>query len=220
VRRLDIISMRRYTFIVLIILLVIATYLTSFFIRRERFANESLKLVQENEDLRAQIQRYQASGARHVEEKNNYLTAKVFSTYPFNIKNQITVDIGENEGIRKNMVVILGENILIGQISEVFMNYSIAQTTFDPGFQTPVRIGQEEINGLFRGGNEPQVTLIEKEKQIQIGDVVYTAGQEYPYGLKIGEVTEINEISAGVFKEVFLKMPFSVNELREINVIK
>ncbi len=211
--------MRRYIFIILIILLVVATYLTSFFIRKGRFVDENLRLKQENENLKAQIQQYQALNTGYQEEENNYLTAKVFSTYPFNIKNQITINAGENDGIRENMVVILGENILIGHVTKVFTNYSIVQTIFDPNWQMPVRIGREEINGLFKGGNEPQVSMIEKTKQVQIGDVVYTSSQEFPYGLKIGEVAEINEISAGVFKEAFLKMPFNVNELREVNII-
>ncbi len=212
--------MRRYFFIVLIILLIGATYLTSFFVKKGSFADENLRLKQENENLKAQIQGYSISNFQSSASSSQFISAKVFSAYPFNIKNQITINVGENQGIKKNMTVIFGENILIGQITEVFKDYSVVQTIFDPNWQTPVRIGQEEINGLFKGGNEPQVILIEKEKQIQIGDIVYTASQEFPYGLKIGEVIEIKETAAGVFKEAILKIPFNVSELREVNIIK
>ena len=211
--------MRRYLLIALIIFLAGATYLTNFFIKKERSFDENLRLRQENEELHAQLQKYQASSIKQQAVNGNYLTARVFSTYPFNIKNKITVNIGEKQGIKKSMVATVGENILLGQVTDVFENYSVIQTIFDPDWQLPVRIGKEEINGLFKGGNEPKVILIEKEKEIQINDIVYSASQEFPYGLKVGEVVEIKETAAGVFKEAILKMPFNVGELREIKIL-
>ena len=212
--------MKRYILILGIVILVIITYFTAFFIKKNRSFDENSRLKQENQDLIAQIQRLQVAGGELQNKNNNFISAKVFSTYPFNIKNKITIDAGEKQGVKKNMVVVLGENILVGQILEVFENYSVVQTIFDPNWQLPARIGQEEINGLFQGGGEPKVTLIEKNKPFQVNDAVYSASQEFPYGLKIGEVVEIKESSAGVFKEAILKMLFNVNELREVNIIK
>jgi len=209
---------RRYFIILIIILLLGITYLTSFFIKKERSFDENLRLKQENENLRAQIQKLQLP-ITNYQLSNNYLTAKVFSTYPFNIKNQVTINIGEKQGVKKMMTVTVGDNLLLGQVTEVFENYSVIQTIFDPNWQLSVRIGKEEINGLFQGGNEQKVVLIEKEKAIQISDIVYSASQEFPYGLKIGEISEIKETIAGVFKEAVLKIPFNINELREVNVI-
>jgi len=210
--------MRRYLFIALIIFLAGATYLTNFFIKKERSFDEILRLKQENEELHVQIQKLSTVNCQ-ISNVNGYLTAKVFSTYPFNVKNQITINAGEKQGIKKMMVAVLEKDILVGQVTEVFENYSVVRTIFDPDLQLPVRIGKEEINGLFKAGNEPKVILIEKEKQIQINDVVYSASQEFIYGLKIGEVAEIKETVAGVFKEAVLKMPFNVGELREVKIL-
>jgi len=210
--------MRRYFLIAIIIAIVAATYLADFFIKKERSFDEVLRLKQENENLRAQIQLLKFNGQNSI-LNTNFITAKVFSTYPFNIKNKITINAGEKQGIKKSMVATVGENILLGQVTDVFENFSVIQTIFDPAWQLPVRIGKEEINGLFKAGNEPKVILIEKEKQIQTDDIVYSASQEFPYGLKIGEVVEIKETAAGVFKEAVLKMPFNVGELREIKIL-
>jgi len=211
--------MRRYFLIGLIILLVGATYLTDFFIPKQRHLDENLSLKTENENLKAQIQMLQSSIPRVQGLASNYLMAEVFSTYPFNIKNQITVNAGENQGVKKMMAATLGENLLLGQVINVFTNYSVVETIFDPNFQLPVRVGEAQIDGFFQGGNEPKMTLIEKSKPIKVGDVVYVASQEFPYGLKIGEVKEIKESTAGVFKEATLTTPFNINELREINII-
>lgn len=210
--------MRRYFLIAIIIAIVATTYLANFFIKKERSFDENLHLKQENENLKAQIQLLKVNGQKS-EVNNNFITAKVFSTYPFNVKNTITINAGEKQGIKKSMVATVGENILLGQVTDVFENFSVIQTIFDPDWQLPVRIGKEEINGLFKGGNEPKVILIEKEKEIQINDIVYSASQEFPYGLKVGEVVEIKETVAGVFKEAVLKMPFNVGELREVKII-
>lgn len=195
-------------------------YLTDFFIKKERSFDEILRLRQENQNLQAQIQKYQVSSVNYQPVNENYLAAKVFSTYPFNIKNEIIINVGENQGIKEAMSVILGENILVGQIIKVFENSSIVRTTFDPNWQLPIRISEKEIDGLFRGGSEPKVVLIEKNKPLQVNDAVYSASQEFPYGLLIGEVVEIKESTAGVFKEAILKMPFNINELREVQIIK
>lgn len=216
--------MRRYTIILLIILLAGATYLTNFFIAKQRSFDENLRLKTENENLRTQIQKSQLPLVNCLSATTNgsssVITAEVFSTYPFNIKNQITVNAGEKQGVKKMMTATVDENILLGQVVNVFINYSVIQTIFDPNFQLSVRIGDKQIDGFLQGGNAPKVTLIEKNKQIQTGDIVYSASQEFAYGLKIGEISEINETSAGVFKEATLKMPFNVNELREIQIMK
>lgn len=219
--------MRRYFIILIVILLAGTIYFTAFFIKKERSFGENLRLKQENEELRAQAQKLEigkdppGSCLRQQWKleipQENFLAVKVFSTYPFNIKNQIIVNAGEKQGIKKLSAAVL-ENILVGQVIEVFENYSVVKTIFDSNFQLPVRIGKDEINALFQGGAEPKAVLIDKEKPIQAGDVVYSASSEFPYGLKIGEISEIKETSAGVFKEAVLKMPFNVNELREVNI--
>jgi len=217
--------MRRYLVFILLIFLLVLTYLTNFFIKKERSFDENLRLKQENESLKAQIQqlttnnRQSITNSQQLATSNNYLVAKVFSTYPFNIKNQITINAGGKQGIKKMMAVTVGGNLLLGYISEVFDEYSIVQTIFDPSWQLPVRIGKEEVDGLFQGGSEPKLVLIAKEKAIQVGDIAYSASQEFPYGLKIGEILEIKENAAGVFKEAVLKIPFNINELREVMVI-
>ncbi|MBN2197975.1 rod shape-determining protein MreC [Candidatus Wolfebacteria bacterium] len=209
--------MRRYFILILIILFLAITYFVGFFIRKEKLANENLNLIRENSELRAVIQQMIIDIQPKVD---NYLSAKIFSTYPFNIKNQITVNIGKNQGVAKGMVATVENNLLLGQVVEVFNEYSIIQTIFDPNLQLPVRIGKEGVDGLFQAGNEPKVTLIEKQMPIEIGDIVYSSSKEFPYGLKLGEVSEIRETAAGVFKDAILRFPFNVNKLREIKIIK
>jgi len=211
--------MRRGIFIGLIVILIFVVFFTGFFIKKDFAQNlifgdlhrENLLLKQQNEDLKAQIQRLQIADRK-------YLTAEIFSTYPFNFKNQLVIAAGEQQGIKKSATVTVGENILFGQIIEVLENTSVVRTIFDPKWQLSVRIGNKEINGLFQGGNEPKITLI--EKPVNVGDAVYSTGSEFPYALKIGEVSEIKESAGGIFKEAAVALPYTVNDLRNVNIVK
>jgi len=215
--------MRRYLLIALIIFLAGIIFLTNFFIKKERSVNEILRLKQQNENLKAQIQELQAlkmNAPTSINHSLSVITAKIFSTYPFNIKNKITINAGEKQGVKELMTATVGENILLGQVVEVFESFSVIKTIFDPAWQSPVGIGEKEIDGLFQGGNELRVTLISREMPVKTGDIVYSSSREFSYGLKIGEVIEVRETAAGVFKEAILRAPFNVNELREVNIIK
>ncbi|MEK7163031.1 MAG: rod shape-determining protein MreC, partial [Patescibacteria group bacterium] len=161
----------RYFVIILIIFLTGITYFTAFFIKKERSFDENARLKQENEELRAQIQKFSIFNSKLEIPRENFFAIKVFSTYPFNIKNQISINAGEKQGIKISAPVILGKDILVGQVIEVFENYSVVKTIFDPNWQLPVRIGKDEINGLFQGGGEPKINLIDKEKPVQAGDI-------------------------------------------------
>lgn len=215
--------MRRYILLVFIVILLGAVYLTGFFIKKERSFTENLRLKQENQDLRAQIQRLTDSESPNencgtAPSNEKYLRAKVFSTHPFNIKNEITANAGEKQGVKLGAVATIGDNILVGQVIKVFDRASAIQTIFDPNLELPVRIGKGEINGMLQGGAEPKVILI--EKPVGVGDVVYSASAEFPYGLKIGEIMQIKESAAGIFKEASIKIPFTVSELRQVNIIR
>lgn len=213
--------MKRHLIVVLTFLIFVIVYFTGFFIKKEKTFDENLRLKQENEELRAQIQESRlpiAALRSNSREDHRQLPAKVLSTYPFNFKNKITVNVGEKNGVKKSAVVVFGESVLVGQITDVGRDFSVVRTIFDPNWQLPVRIGKEEVNGLLQGGNEPKIVLIENDEFLEAGLVVYSAGEGIQYGLKIGEIKEINKDAMGVFKEAFLKTPFNVGDLREVNI--
>ncbi len=186
-----------------------------FFIQKDFFKSDS-ECIRENEILRAGLQSAKINLV--VPSLENKISAKVFSVYPFNNKNSIVLGAGQKDGVKKYAVVSWGENILIGQVSEVSDKWSSAKTVFDPDWQFPVRIGEKEIDGLLQGGSVPRIALISKDKEISSGDLVYSAGADLPYGIKIGEVGEIREKQSEVFKEAILKFPYNLNDLRNVQI--
>ena len=226
--------MRKGILIGLIVALIFIVFFTDFFIKKD-FINKPIDLIrsfftridiyQENlllkqrvESLKAEIDKYQVSSIKYQVSNEEYLPAKVFSTYPFNVNNVLTLNVGKSRGIENGMNVTVGENILLGQIIEVFENKSIVQTIFDPQWQLSIRIGKDQIDGLLVGGIEPKIILFEKNMPLQVGDVVYSVGSDFLYGMKIGEIADIQRGNGDVFKEANLKIPYSINDLKEVYI--
>ncbi len=183
-----------------------------------KLAEENYNLRIENESLRHQLE-------AQPQERSlwnwglEYKPAVVYSTYPFNNKRFLGIDLGSEDGIVKLMPVAVSPEILLGRVTEVFPKYSLVQTVFDSGFKTPVRIGGSARDALLEGGNAPTVTLIKKEFPAAIGDAVYSAGIEFPYWMKIGELKQVTETDDEYFKKAELKVAYNLNEIKKVYVI-
>ena len=111
------------------------------------------------------------------------------------------------------------DNLLLGKISDVSADSATVKTIFDPNWQLPVKIGDDKINGLFAGGNEPKVTLI--EKPVKVGDAIFIDSKDLPQFIKLGEIKEIRQENGGILKEAaIIKTPYDLNSLGEVYIIR
>jgi len=167
------------------------------------------ELEKENESLRAQV--FQAV----VQDTEKI---KVYSSYPFNSRKDISIAGGENMGFKEGEALTLDNKVLIGQIKEVLPSVSIAKTIYDPEWEIAVRIGLGEIDGLFKGGLNPKIDFIKSTAEIKEGDIVVTASPDLPYGLEIGSIKTVQEIPGAPFKEAKVELKIQLNELRDVSV--
>jgi cell shape-determining protein MreC len=223
--------MKRIILAILIVVLIILIFFTDFFIEKNSLVrffssignyaktdlyqeNNLLKI--ENENLKAQLQKFQIFYSENTplnDMGKNYLPTRIFSTYPFNVKNILTVDKGADDNISKDSVVVVNKDIFLGQVSDVSKKSSI----FDPNWQLPIKIGENKVNGLFKGGNDPRITLI--EKSVKIGDGVFLVSKDFPLYLKIGDIRQIDESTGGVFKEASIQVPYNLGELETVYIL-
>lgn len=165
------------------------------------------ELERENENLKSQIL---------IQELTDGPSVPVYSSYPFNNRSEIAVAVGEKDGISEGDIVTYGENILVGRVKQIASDTSIVTTIFDPGFETAVRIGPGAVDALLKGGNRLSLSLIPKESSIEEGDIIFTAGAEFPYGLEIGRVRDVRESDGDVFKSAGVNPAFEVKALRDV----
>ena len=181
---------------------------------------ENMGLRLENEQLNSKILFLeQQDGISLRERKYNYSTAKIFSTYPFNNHQFITIDIGSNQGVKNLMPVLAKENILLGQITAVFQNYSVVRTLTDSNWELPVGIGGSGIRGLFIGERTPLIILIDKNKILEKKTLVYSNGAQFPYGLVIGEIDNLSPNKNNLYQQAEVKFPYDLDNMEEILVL-
>ncbi len=167
-------------------------------------------LEKENADLKAQLFRQDL-----LPEES----AIVYSSYPFNSKSELIISQGTNDGITTGDAVVYGTSVLVGTVTETSADKSVVTTIFDPGFETSVRIGNQGTDALMKGGNELILDFIPAEDEIAIGDIVFTAGSNLPYGLQVGVVKELKDTSGSVFKKALIEPGFEVKALRNVNIL-
>ena len=168
------------------------------------------ELKQENASLKAQI---------FDEKLSKSGTVEVYSNYPLNSKKDIAIAAGSLDGVREGAIVTWGEMVLVGKVTSVSDHTSIVSTIFDPSWEMSVRIGQNQANALFRGGNTPKVTLVPRENDIKGGDLVVTASKDFPYGLEVGKIKDISDMAGMPFREASLETEIQLSDLRYVTIL-
>jgi cell shape-determining protein MreC len=151
--------------------------------------------------------------------------AFIYSKYPFNLKNEVLINLGKDKTKINQAAVLINNStstnfILIGKILESYDNFSIVQTIFDSNFKLPVKIGSSFSNALLIGGPNPKLTLISRDSKIQEGDVVISADSNLPYGLILGSVGKIKEIENTLFSEAEILVPYDLNQINVLGIVK
>ncbi len=193
------------------------------------------ELVLENEVFRTEL-----AGLRDIKNQipstsPHYLRASVYSRYPFNVKDEILVNVGEGSGVNVGQAVLFPvytssdelsaynpapKGILIGKVKKVFKDTALVQTVFDEGWRSATRIGDKGVDSLLAGGASPVVTLIPKEASLAVGDAVYNADPFFPYGLPIAQIEKFGPSPDHVFMEAHLKFYYDLNTIHTVLILK
>jgi len=175
-------------------------------------AAEVRRLRLENENLKSQLIMPQQS-------IGSIKTAHIYASYPFNDRHEITLAVGAIDGIKEGMPVMIGDRVVLGKIKKVFPRYSIVLTVFDAEWRLPTRIASG-INALMVGGSEPKLTMIDKNREVHPGDLVYAAAKGFPYGALIGKIQNVSRAVGVPFQEAGLELPYRLdNNLIEAQVL-
>lgn len=175
-------------------------------------------LRKENAVLRAELEKLLLLKEQVVHFKPETISAAVYSTYPFNSKNFITIGAGKLDGVKTAMAVT-SDGMLVGIVEEVFKNTSVVKTIFDPSFEMPVRIGERGVKALLKGGANPEIVFIQRGSNVRNGDGVYSTSADIPYGLAIGEVKNIQKKEGEAWESASLLVVYSIDKLNAVSII-
>ena len=157
------------------------------------------------------------------EKKLNIKVAKVNFRNPNNIYERFYIDLGKKDGIKKNYIVLAGEN-LIGKIGKVYDDYSIVDMITGENYSVSSLTENNNL-GIVRGSNEGDGTLYFEantfQENISVGEKIYTSGisEIYPKGIYLGKVSEVIENGAEVLKSVKVESGIDILNLAEVLIL-
>lgn len=168
------------------------------------YENSLLKETQrENEILREQLQ---FSNEICLNEKCiDWKMGQVIGRNSDNYGEYLIIDLGEKQGIIKNLAVTISGGTLIGKITEVFDNSSRVMLITNPESAINSITKTTRANGVIKGSYATGVKLemINQNERIFEDDIVITSGleKEIPKGLIIGKIYKIEESANEIFKQ-------------------
>jgi len=191
---------------------------------KERLEKENLKLKSEIEKLK-EIEKENRILKKALDlkrEKIEILLARIVGKDPD--EDKILIDKGKKDGVFEGEVVISPEGVLVGKVSKVYQNFSKITLLSSKNFSFNGQISSKKIDFLLegRGNLHLYLTLLPKEKKIELGDKVSTSalGGKFPAGIFIGEIEKIERSDIKPYQEAKIKLGFSLSDLEFLFLIK
>lgn len=144
--------------------------------------------------------------------------------------NQFTIDLGSDDGIEKDMIVLSSKGV-VGKISEVSKLTSKVKLLTSEDRQNNVAVkvsisGTESSEGILQSYDATRgafvIHVFDGNNKIKEDMQVITSGKGgvYPSGLLIGTVNTIEELSNSIGKTIYVKPAADFQNFDYVQVIK
>lgn len=180
---------------------------------------ENVKLKEEereNEILREQLDFVKAS-------EHKLLSAFVLAQDPSGIFQVVTIDRGEEDRVEVGMPVVVSGGILVGKVKETTNTTSKVLLITDSSSSLPAIIQESQATGVVKGEMKLGLVMemIPQDAEVKNGDTVITSalGGEFPKGLVIGQVEEVQRHEGELFQKARIKPACDFKKLEMVSVV-
>lgn len=189
---------------------------------RETNINLSKELSQLKE---SKLENLRLNQMVEFKQRTNYrvVTGKIIGKTLIQTRNNITINIGENDSVKVGMPVITDKG-LVGKIAAVSGNYSIAHILLNKDLKVSAKDQRSRVDGIISwdgGLNKVQLKNVSKSFDVIPGDVIITSeySNNFPSGIPIGYVTAVGTVD-NLFKKIDVECFVNYQTLEEVFVIK
>jgi rod shape-determining protein MreC len=194
-------------------------------------------LVQKNVELELQMERLRSalmeltSDSTGLERmKSDALKgydiyrANVINNSLTHMDNYITLDKGENDGIRSEMGVINGSGV-VGIVYHTSSNYSVVIPILNSKSSISCKIKRSDYFGFLKweGGSSEYATVkdMPRHSLFSLGDTIVTSGHSavFPGGIPIGTVEDMSDSHDGLSYLLKVKLFTDFGRLNDVRVI-
>lgn len=136
----------------------------------------------------------------------------------------ITIDVGSNDGIRRDMTVLNGEG-LVGRVTTVGPGTATVLLANDPDFTVGTRMEKTDELGFATGqGSRPlSVQFLNGKAEVKPGDRLVTFGssKDKPFvpGVPVGEVVRVDPSGGALTRTVYVKPYVGFTKLDIVGVV-
>ena len=208
-----------------------------YFTEFDRISSENEELRKENEELKKlqadlEVLKEENAWLRDFLEVKNHNTTFEFEDATVIGKNSssahstLTLNKGSLHGIVEGMVVIAGQG-LVGRVTEVGLNTIEVLCITDISSSIGALVERSAMIGIVEGYYENEcrflyTTGFANASDIEVGDVIISSGSGsiYPYGLKIGTVTDVKLDDASRSIVATIKSSVDIQNVNRVMIIK
>lgn len=206
---------------------------SSFFVSIGRLKQENERLLIENKELKAR-----ETLLSDVSRENDLLreergllprdrfelkSAEVIGRDDTSLGGAILLNVGDKNGIRKGMAVVVGKGILLGRVTETTPFSSRVLFLSHSESAVNAVVPTTEARGVVRGefGLGLVLDMVLQSDTLRTGDEVITSGLggDVPRGLLIGTATSIESSVDRLFQRATLSSPIRFDRVRFVSVI-
>lgn len=140
----------------------------------EQLRNHLANVLQQRDQAYQQIKVLSGLKNRLPFEGTKLILAGIITCSIEESRNELIINRGESDGLIKGQFV-LGDNSVVGTISDVSPRKAKVTLVTDPTSKIPVKIGQLDVPVLMKGAgnNIAKVPLLPIEHKVKTGDDVY-----------------------------------------------
>jgi rod shape-determining protein MreC len=152
----------------------------------------------------------------------SYVGANVVGKNLQLLRNTITIDAGERDGIKPDMPIVT-EAGLVGKVIATSSGYAIGQIMLNKDFRASAKVQRARVDGIvaWEGGEYLLLKNVAKTLDVQVGDVVITSEYSsiFPSGIRIGIVAQTTSEPGALFQHIEIAPSVNFSRLEQVFVI-
>ncbi|MGQ9599528.1 MAG: rod shape-determining protein MreC [Anaerolineae bacterium] len=156
------------------------------------------------------------------EIRGAHVTGRVIARDPSNLRRSITLDVGTEAGIARNMPVIT-ERGLVGRILEVGEGWSKVLLITDVSSSVNALTQSSRASGLVQGRADGSLIMqaIPQGDTVSVGDTVFTSGLggNFPRQILIGQITAVERKDSALYQTAVLQPTVDFDHLEVVLVV-
>lgn len=150
------------------------------------------------------------------------VAARVVGKDPSAWSKTIIVDKGTANGVQRGAPVVVSEGI-VGVVVDASVRFAKVLLLVDPNSAVDALVQKTRARGIVKGGGAGYLIFdyVLRKHDIRVGDTVVSSGLDgvFPKGFRVGRVSEVVKLNAGIFQKVSVTPYVDYEILEEVFIL-